>query len=390
MPNASRNSIARAAVLALCCLLSAAVAARAQADDRVGQLQRAAADIAGGRLAEAERQLNQILKEAPEEATALNLLGALRAKQGRLDEAEALFTRAVRSDAGLAGAHMNLAHLYLLRREPEKSAAHLREVLRLEPSNAEAAYRLAWLLLSQNRVEECVAFVESLKGTQPPSAALLAVAGDAYLRKGDRAAAVASYRKAAELNPSEPSYHFAVGSAWLRYPPDVDEAERAFRQFLKLRPDDAQGQIHLGYVLLKQKRLAEARAMLEPAARGGAATAEVFYYLGLIAQEEGEDARAVELFEKSVRAAPAFVHAHAALGAAFLKLKDYARAQAALEEAVRLGPEEPKPHYNLALLYARLKQPERAQEEMRVVERLKNQGKTLTDDTDAVAPPRPR
>ncbi|HJQ30863.1 MAG TPA: tetratricopeptide repeat protein [Pyrinomonadaceae bacterium] len=383
MHNASRNSIARAVVLALCCLLSTPAVARAQANDRVGQLQRAAANIAGDRLAEAERQLNQILKETPEEATALNLLGALRAKQGRLEEAEALFTRAVRSDAGLAGAHMNLAHLYLLRREPEKGAAQLREVLRLEPSNAEAAYRLAWLLLSQNRVDECVAFVESLKETQTLSAPLLAVAGDAYLRKGDRAAAVASFKKAAELNPSEPSYHFAVGSAWLRYPPDVDEAERAFRQFLKLRPDDAQGQIHLGYVLLKQKRLAEARAMLEPTARGGAATAEVFYYLGLIAQEEGEDARAVELFEKSVSVAPAFVHAHAALGAAFLKLKDYARAQAALEEAVKLDPEEPKPHYNLALLYARLKQPERAQEEMRIVERLKNQGKELTDEVAA-------
>ncbi|HEX8117686.1 MAG TPA: tetratricopeptide repeat protein, partial [Pyrinomonadaceae bacterium] len=257
MHTTSQNITARASIIALCCVLLTPAVAWAQANDRVEQLKRAASFIAGDRLAEAERQLIQILKETPEEATALNLLGALRAKQGRLEEAEALFTRAVRGDASLAGAHMNLAHLYLLRREPEKSAAQLREVLRLEPSNAEAAYRLGWLLLSQGRVEECVAFVESLKGGQALSAPLLAVAGDAYLRKGDRAAALASFKKAAELNPNEPSYYFAVGSAWLSYPPDVDEAERAFRQFLKLRPEDAQGQIHLGYVLLKQSRLAE-------------------------------------------------------------------------------------------------------------------------------------
>lgn len=373
----------------LFCVLFAPLVA-AQANDRVEQLKRAASLVGSNRLAEAERQLSQILKETPEEATALNLLGALRAKQGRLDEAEALFTRALRSDARLAGAHMNLAYLYLLRREPEKSVAQLREVLRLDPANAEAAHRLAWLLLSQNRVEDCIAFVESLKETQSPSAPLLAVEGEAYLRKGDRAAALASFRKAAELNPSEPSYQFAIGSAWLMYPPDVDEAERAFRQFLKLRPGDVQGQIHLGYVLLKQSRLAEARAALEPSTQSGAATAEVFYYLGLIAQQEGDDARAVGLFEKSVRLAPAFVHAHAAMGAAFLKLKDYARAQQALEAAVKLGPEEPKAHYNLALLYSRLNQPERAQEEMRIVERLKNQGKTLADGADEVAPPRPR
>ena len=374
----------------LLCALFAPAVVWAQASDRVEQLKRAASLVGSNRLDEAERQLNQLLRESPEEARALNLLGALRAKQGRLDEVEALFTRALRGDARLVGAHMNLAYLHLLRREPEKSAARLREVLRLEPANAEAAQRLAWLLLSQNRFDECIALVASLKETQPPSAPLLALAGDAYLKKGDRAAALASFKKAAELNPSEPSYHFSIGSAWLRYPPDVDEAERAFRQFLKLRPGDVQGQVHLGYVLLKQSRLAEARAALEPSARGGAATAEVFYYLGLIAQEEGEDARAVGLFEQSVRQAPTFVHAHVALGAAFLKLKDYPRAQRALEAAVRLSPEEPKAHYNLALLYARLGQPERAQKEMRIVERLKNQGKELTDEGDEVAPPRPR
>jgi len=374
----------------LLCVLFAPAVAWAQANDRVEQLKRAASLVGGNRLDEAERQLNQILRESPEEATALNLLGALRAKQGRLDEAEALFTRALRGDARLVGAHMNLAYLHLLRREPEKSAARLREVLRLEPSNAEAAQRLAWLLLSQNRFDECIAFVESLKETQGPSAPLLALAAEAYLKKGDRAAALASFKKAAGLNPSEPSYHFSIGSAWLRYPPDVDEAERAFRQFLKLRPGDVQGQVHLGYVLLKQSRLAEARAALEPSARGGAATAEVFYYLGLIAQQEGEDARAVELFEKSVRLAPAFAHAHAALGAAFLKLKDYTRAQQALEAAVRLSPEEPKAHYNLALLYARLNQPERAREEMLIVERLKHEGKARADEgDDAVIPPPP-
>lgn len=385
MHTRSHNIPARTAVLALCCVLLVPAGATAQADDRVEQLKRAAAFIGSNRLAEAERQLNQILKVAPEEAAALNLLGALRAKQGRFDEAESLFLRAVRGDEKLAGARMNLAYLYLLKREPEKSAAQLREVLRLEPANAEAAHRLAWLLLSQNRVEECVALFESLKETRALSAPLLAVAGDAYLRKGERASAVASLKKATELNPSEPSYHFALGSAWLAYPADLSEAELAFRQFLRLRPDDARGQMHLGYVLLKQKRLTEARAALEASTQKGAATPEAFYYLGLIAQGENEDARALELFEKSIQLAPTYAHAHVALGATFLKLKDYERARQALEEGVKLGPEDPKAHYNLALLYARLKQPERAQEEMSIVKRLKNEGKA--DDEDSVAPP---
>ena len=335
--------------------------------------------------------MNEVLKVAPDEAAALNLLGAIRAKQGKLDEAEAFFSRAVRSDQGLTGAHMNLAYLYLLKGEPEKTAAELKEVLRLEPANAEAGYRLAWLLLSQGRFDECIGLVEKLRRTQALSAPLLGVLGEAYLKKGDKGEAVSALKKAVELKPDEPSYHFALGGAWLSHPPDLQEAETSFRHFLKLRPDDAQGQMHLGYVLLKQKKHAEAREWLERSTGKGVGTPEAFYYLGLIAQGQGEDARAVGLFEKAAGLAPTFAHAHIALGSIYLKLKDYARAQQALETGVKLAPEDSKAHYNLAMLYARLKNPERARAEMSIVERLKNEGKAQENEGDALAaPPPPR
>ncbi|HEX5706801.1 MAG TPA: tetratricopeptide repeat protein [Pyrinomonadaceae bacterium] len=381
-----------AATLALVCVLLASFApafAQTQVDERVRQLERAAKLIAGEQLAEAEQQLNEVLRDAPEEATALNLLGAIRAKQRRFDEAEAFFTRAVRADTSLVGAHMNLAYLHLLKGAPEKSVASLREVLRVEPSNAEAAYRLAWLLLAQGRADECIAFVEKLKETQTLSPALLGVLGDAHLKKGARDAAVAAFKRATELAPGEPSHHFALGAAWLRHPADLQEAEQSFRQFLKLRPDDAGGQLHLGYVLLKSKQHAEARELLERSVRASSATPEAFYYLGLIAQSQNEDARAIELFGKAIQLAPSFGHVHVALGATYLKLKDYERARASLEAGVKLSPEDSKAHYNLAMLYARLKQPERAQEEMRIVERLKSEGKSQESDADAVAPPTP-
>lgn len=378
-------------ILALLCALLAPASARAQkVNDRIARLERAATLIGSNQLAEAEVLLNQVLKVAPAEATALNLLGAVRAKQGRLDEAEAFFQRAVRSDASMVGAHMNLAYLYLLKKEPEKTAAELREVLRLEPGNAEAAYRLAWLLLSQGRIDECISFVLKLKGSQQLSAPLLGVLGDAYSRKGNKAEALSAIKKALELRPNDAAYHFALGSAWLKHPPDLQEAEQSFRQFLKLQPDDARGQLLLGYVLLKEKQYAEARELLEKSIQKGAGTPEAFYYLGLIAQGQNEDERAIEFFLKAIQLAPSFAHVHIALGATYMKLKDYTRAQQALETGVKLNPDDSKAHYNLAMLYARMKNPERAQEEMRIVEKLKNQGKAQEDEGDTLAPPQPQ
>ncbi|HEV2880078.1 MAG TPA: tetratricopeptide repeat protein [Pyrinomonadaceae bacterium] len=382
-------------VLALTCVfLAPPQGARAQqqqgANDLAGQLERAASLIGGDQLAEAERLLNQVLKVRPQEAVALNLLGAIRAKQGKLDEAEVFFSRAIGSDKKLTGARMNLAYLFLLKGQPEKTAAELREVLRLEPANAEATYRLAWVLLSQNRTDECINLVEQVRQQQQQtlSAPLLAVLGDAYMRRGDRGKAMAALKSAIELNPNEPSYHYTAGVGWLKHPADLQEAEQSFRRFLTLRPGDAQGQLHLGYVLLKQKRHAEARELLERSLQTGAGTPEAFYYLGLIAQGQNEDERAIGLFEKSIQLAPSFGHVHIALGSTYLKLKDYARAQSALETGAKLTPDDTKAHYNLALLYSRLKQPERAREEMLIVERLKGEGKARdVDEGDTFAPP---
>jgi predicted Zn-dependent protease len=70
-----------------------------------------AAQIRDDRLAEAEKELTSILRVTPDLPVALNLMGSLRAKQGRLTEAETLFLRAVRNDNKFTGARMNLVYL---------------------------------------------------------------------------------------------------------------------------------------------------------------------------------------------------------------------------------------------------------------------------------------
>ena len=443
--------------LAIVIIVLTPAVAGAQVKTSVEQLERVAALINGNQLVEAEQQLNRILRKAPNEATALNFFGTIRAKQGRLKEAEEFFLRAVRADKNLIGARMNLAYLYVLRGEPDMTIVQLEKVLSLDPANADAAYRLAWVLFSQGRFDECVAVVDKAKQSQTLSAPILAVLGDAYLRKGDTTKAEESYllaldaqstsadallglaqlwqtkgdptmavayvdrasnltnspellyklarvalslnlkeqavgalKQAVQLKPDEPSYLFALGTAWLNHPPDLQAAEESFRQFLKVKPDDLQGQLHLGYVLLKQKKQAESREWLLKSIRNGVGTPEAFYYLGLIAQSENSDAEAIQLFQKSVQLAPSLASAHVALGSSYLKLKDYVRAQQALEIGVKLSPDDSKAHYNLAMLYARTNNPEKAQEEMRIVERLKSQGKATQDDTGSLAPPPPR
>src|SRR4030095_6332376 len=76
------------------------------------QLEAVAGLIRDNRIQEAAQRLTLILKIAPNDVRALNLLGTVKAQQGKLAEAEALFLRARRIDSSWIPARMNLAHLY--------------------------------------------------------------------------------------------------------------------------------------------------------------------------------------------------------------------------------------------------------------------------------------
>ena len=412
-----------------------ASSASAQKNNTESRLENAATLIRDHRLAEAEQQLNLILRAAPNEAAALNLLGTVRAQQGKLDEAENLLRRAAKIDPAFVPVHMNLAFLYVLKNLPEKTISELKEVVRLDPNNIEANYKLGRLLLSRGQIDEAIAIIEKGKST---SVVFLTLLGDAYLKKrildkaeenylrardaqkdnvdailglarvsqsrDDTKTALEYLAQARQIAGNSPDLRYKVGVAGLglgvfddaladlaqaaKLKPDepaylialgaawlkkadLFAGEQFFRRALKLQPDNPQAQLYLGYVLYKQKKFIEAKPYLEKTSKADPSLPEPFYYLGLILQEENEDEQAVVMLEKAIALLPSFANAHVTLGASYLKLKDYARAQRELELGAKLNPDDSKAHYQLAVLYARLKDPKRAQAEMEIVEKLK-------------------
>src|SRR5687767_9380280 len=118
-------------------------AVMAQGTNQVIQrLEKVATLIRDNRIVEAERQLAAISRTAPNSPDVLNLLGTIRAKQNRLNEAESLFLQTLKIEERFTPARMNLSYLYVLKRAPDKAIFQLREVLRVQPDNVEATQRL--------------------------------------------------------------------------------------------------------------------------------------------------------------------------------------------------------------------------------------------------------
>lgn len=377
----------------------------AQTRDLVERLGQVATLIRDNRINEAEKQLASVLKFTPNAPVALSLMGTIRAKQGRLNEAEALFLRAVRGDGQFVAARMNLAYLYLLKRAPEKTISELKEVLRLEPDHADAAQKLAELLFSQGHVDECISFIEKLRLSRSIPAALLVVLGDAYLTKGDLKKAEEGYLPALEgrlenagallglaqiaqakgetreaflyltrvaslaTDSDSPDFLYKFGLIALKASMS-DEAKSALERAIKLRPNEQSYVLALGVAWLRKGDLFEAEKVFRRVIKLQPDSSQGQLHLGYVLLNQKKFVEAREWLEKSARANTAVPEVYYYLGLVAQEQNDDARAIELLEKAVQKLPSYAHARIALGSSYMKLKNYTRARQELETAVKL--------------------
>jgi tetratricopeptide (TPR) repeat protein len=371
--------------------------AMAQADNLLKQLEHAAALIADNHTADAEKELYSILRVVPDEPAALNLLGTIRAKQGKLPEAERFFMRAVRGDNKYVGAHMNLAYLYTLMGQPKSTISELKKVLLLDPKNAEALDRLARLLLSLGQIDEGMKVLEQAEHSQPLSVALLVLLGDAYLKNGDAARAEGRYQLALEQqndntdavlglaqvshfkgDADSASLYLARARKMTATSPDTlyrfalvalasglyEEANRTLLAAIKLNPKDPAYFLALGTTWIKKPDLVEAEQAFRRALQLQPDSPRAQMYLGYTLLEQKKYPEAREWLEKSVQKDKSVPETFYYLGQIAQEQNDDERAIGFFKQAIALVSSYSFAHSGLGVSYLRLKNYPLAQQEL--------------------------
>ena len=122
--------------------LSAAAGAAQAAAPTAEALQRAVALVRQGRLDEAgHRPPRSRWPIRTREPAACSVLGAIRIRQQRFDEAVRLLQEAIRLEPRLVGAHLSLAEVYTLRGEAERALPLYRRVLELDAATCPHGWR---------------------------------------------------------------------------------------------------------------------------------------------------------------------------------------------------------------------------------------------------------
>ena len=156
---------------------------------------------------------------------------------------------------------------------------------------------------------------------------------------------------------------------WGRRPHDLEEAQRASEQALKLNPNLAEAHVSVGQALAIQRRFTEAATAFERAIKEDPNLFDAYYLYGRMSFESGDIEKAVRLFKKAHAVRPDDYGAPTLMAQALTELGNQDEAHRAnklavesVEKYLELNPDEARAYSLGASVLIRLGETERSKQ----------------------------
>jgi Flp pilus assembly protein TadD len=201
------------------------------AQSRPRYLLAVALDRSSDRAGAAE-SFEALLHLDPNDVTAIDYLawGALR--NGKPEEAEVRFRRALEVQPNAAEARRGLAQSLDAQKKPEAAGAY-REYLELMPNDSEARARLVHILIEQKENDAALAELDRMDGGKPPTLESLKLRADVQIAERKWGDSIVTLQKALALAPNDAQLHGGLGRVYLQQR-NFAAAEKELRIALRL------------------------------------------------------------------------------------------------------------------------------------------------------------
>lgn len=345
------------------------------------QLQDAAKELSAGKMDQAERDLQSVLRSTPGDYRALDLLGVVRVLQHQEAGAEELFEQAVKANPDFAPAHAHLGLLYTQLGRTQDAVPELQQALRLDPGRADVAGALVHILQDQAKAASdsgdwngALGFLMEARKDAPDNADVQYEFGMVARKLSLDDDAIEAFQQTLKLRKNDAPALYNLGFA-LMDRGRVDEARQQFARYVELRPDDPSGYCALGMALAALDRSGDARVQLLRSIALDPKQSESYYRLGLLDLDAGDyDAAALKL-HKALDHQPNDAGALTALGRVEFEQKHYPEALSLLQQAVSQDESLGEAHYYLGLTLARMGRKEESNEQLEIAARLEQEQK---------------
>jgi tetratricopeptide (TPR) repeat protein len=295
----------------------------------------------------ADTQYQKIIAQNPNSAEARRGRGDTLYEMKRYDEAVAEYQGAIRAGASDAGVFNNLANAYFrtgTRENRDRAIESYRKAIDKDPKWPDAFAGMAYVLRTQNRLNEAQQAVEKSLELSPDSALAHSVAGRVYADLKDFARANAEGQKAIDLAPkgrggsSFLSFAYLNQGGILYMQRRYDEAIRAYVTSQSYDRGWAVPHNSLGNLYLAVNRALEAAEEFETAAKLEPRNSTIHNNLGnAYAMQRKYDA-AISNFQIAARLDPKNPFPHVNMGAALALQGRFSEAANAFKEALKIDP----------------------------------------------------
>ena len=312
------------------------------------------------RIRDAVTEAQSILAKDPDNLAARRLLariyvrtlGDLSNTSGQRDtiaRAAEQYREILRLDPTDADAALWLARLYRLQNDPAKAEGVLRDLLAREPANENGVEQMTQLLLDEGKSQEAIS---SLQGVLQRAATprLWELLGDAYNQIHDLPNAEQAYRKAADAQPDDINHHKELAQTLLteeKYP----EALEQYQRLSQMDRDDPDNYLRLAEIYRHLRQLDKAEQNVLLAKQRAPNSLEVTYYEASIYEDEGRIDDSIRVLSDAVTAVKTeseftpsrrrtLAILYQQLGQLYRETSNYNAAVNTFEEMLRLGTEE--------------------------------------------------
>jgi Flp pilus assembly protein TadD len=185
-----------------------------------------------GDAAGAAESFDALLHLDPNEIAAIDYLGWAALRQGKPDEAEKRFRRALEVQPNAPEACRGLAQSLDAQKKPEAAGAY-RGYLELMPNDSEARARLIHLLVEQKANDEALAELNRLDAGKPPTIDSLKLRADVQIAAKKWDDSISTLQQALALAPNDAQLHGGLGRIYLQKR-DFASAEKELRIAMRL------------------------------------------------------------------------------------------------------------------------------------------------------------
>ena len=342
-------------------------------------LQDAAQAMTAGKLDVAERDLQSVLRTAPGDYRALDLLGVVRVLQQRDSEAEQLFLWAIQKHPDFAPTRAHLGLLYVQKSHIEEAIPQLREAMRIDPSRRDASDALLRILQDQARTAaESGDYAKALPSLTeaekyaPENLDVQFELGTVELQLSLWEDAVATFQRVLQLRANDSLAHYNLGRAFMGLS-RFEEARQQFASYVEARPEDASGHCALGMTLGALERVPEARQQFERSIALAPDQTESHFRLGLVELDANDLDQAATNFRQVLAHDSHHAGALSALGRVAFEQKRYSDAIDLLQQAIAGDDSFREAHYYLGLTFARVGREKESEAQLQIATRLEHE-----------------